>query len=112
MRRFQELMDPSNWRRYYTPFVMIAGLLFYVAYDILAEVFGGDDATISRTTYRSGTGYLGLVVVISALMVHLFFPRHDSLPLAECNREHLKVLAAWLAGAALGWCFFRQQISP
>jgi hypothetical protein len=67
------------WWRYLTGFFMPADLVFIFVYDYLADRFGGNAATISRTCLDIATKYPSFLAVVCYLLgvlaAHLFAPR-------------------------------------
>lgn len=56
--------------------VLVVNTLALAVYDIVAELRGGDEATISRVLFEGAAAYPGLAVAIGGLIGHLFFSQH------------------------------------
>jgi hypothetical protein len=65
-----------------TVLVLIAGLLAWIVYDLIAYVRGGNSATISRVMLGTAAKYpvfaLAFVFLLGVLTGHLFVPQHVS----------------------------------
>lgn len=83
--------------------ILVVGPLVVIIYDILAAVFGGNEATISVQAYRASWWYHGLIVAYFGLSMHLFFP----VTKPQISLKYAAIAA--VVGCVLGLCFFRQH---
>ena len=64
----------AKWKRI-TVAVIVACILLMGGYDVLALIFGGVDATISRQMYFGAVGHPIIAVAFGVLVGHLFWPQ-------------------------------------
>lgn len=66
--------------RTWTALTLVAGLFFWVVYDLIAYAFGGSEATYSRLFWEASEAYRGLALcvcfILGVLVGHLFLPQH------------------------------------
>ena len=68
----------NHWRTY-TGIVLIATAVVLIAYDIAAEIKGGNASTISQVIYHAAQSEPTIAFALGYLMGHLFAPQAKTL---------------------------------
>ena len=63
-----------RWKKI-TIAMIVLNVLIMAGYDVIALLFGGVDATISRQMYHGASGHPIIAVAFGGLVGHLFWPQ-------------------------------------
>lgn len=59
-----------------TAYILVINLILLILWDVIAEIYGGNESTISVTLWEWVDAYPGLAIAFGILLGHLFFSQH------------------------------------